>query len=151
MDNPLFDIAAAHNYFSTKCFNDAWDLMDKSHRTPEEDRLMAALSQASIYHWLMRPDHEPKHLSVGYWQSSRIQALLGNAVEARRYAEICQEYSENLAPFYRAYALEALARAETLGGNRSKADEYLIQARELAALVKDTEEQRLLLDDLNTI
>jgi hypothetical protein len=148
---PSFDSEAAHRYFSAKCFNNAWDLIEKTDRSPEEDRLMVTLNQASLYHWLQRPDCSPKNLSVGYWQASRIQALLGNVTEARRCAEICQEYSETLAPFYRAYALEAFARAEALNGNRLHADEYLNQARELAEQVEDKEERDLLLNDLNTI
>jgi len=51
-----FDVSAAHKYFSANCFNMAWDLIEKTNRTPEDERLMVALNQASIYHWLQRDD-----------------------------------------------------------------------------------------------
>lgn len=32
-----FDAAAAHRYFAAECFNQAWDLISKPDRTPDED------------------------------------------------------------------------------------------------------------------
>ena len=79
-----FDGEAANRYFAAHCFNRAWDLIEKKDLTSEDDRLMVALNQASIYRWLQRPDCGNDHLSVGFWQASRIQVLLGNAAEATR-------------------------------------------------------------------
>jgi hypothetical protein len=59
---------------------------------------MVALNQASLFHWSQRADNSDKHRSIGYWQASRIQALLGNSEEARRYGEICLSYSRELEP-----------------------------------------------------
>lgn len=87
--SPAFDAVAAHKCFAAHCFNSAWDFIEKKDRTAEDDRLMVALNQASIYHWLQRPDCGDRQLSVGFWQASRIQALLGNTTEARRQAEVC--------------------------------------------------------------
>ena len=106
---PEFDVPASHKYFSAHCFNKAWDLIEKVDRTPEDERLMVALNQASIYHWLQRDDCNNQRLSIGYWQASRIHALLGNAAEAVRFGEVCLAYSVELNPFYRGYAHEALA------------------------------------------
>jgi hypothetical protein len=75
----IIDVAAAHKHFSAACFNQAWDLIDKLDCTEADDCLMVALNQASIFHWMNRPDCTDMNLSVGYWQASRIQALLGNA------------------------------------------------------------------------
>jgi hypothetical protein len=146
-----FDVAAAHKYFAAHCFNAAWDLIDKPSRTPEEDRLAVALNQASIYHWHNRPDCTNENLSVGYWQASRIQALLGNASEATRHAEVCFSYSGGLEPFYVGYAYEALARAAALAGNRQNAAEYLSLAQAQAQLVKNEEHRALLVDDLQSL
>ncbi|MCK6576305.1 hypothetical protein L6V77_35095, partial [Myxococcota bacterium] len=111
---PNFDLAAAHKYFAAHCFNAAWDLIEKPSRTAAEDRMMVALNQASLYHWQSRPDCTDEKLSVGYWQASRIQALLGDAPAATRHAEVCFSYSAGLEPFYVGYAYEALARAAAL-------------------------------------
>ena len=47
---PEFDLEAAHRYFAAHCFNTAWDLIEKKNRTPEDDRMMVALNQASLFH-----------------------------------------------------------------------------------------------------
>ena len=117
---PSFDVEAAHRYFSANCFNRAWDLIDKPDRSVEEERMLVLLSQASLFHWSQRPDNNNQSMSIGYWQASRVQALLGNAAEARRYAGICLEYSHDLEPFYLGYAYEALARAARLAGDEAQ-------------------------------
>ena len=80
-----FDHQAAHKYFSTHCFNRAWDLIEKSERTPDEAEEMIRLSLASQYHWSQREDASSKTASIGFWQTSRIYALLGLADNARRF------------------------------------------------------------------
>jgi hypothetical protein len=149
--NPDFDVAAAHRFFAAHCFNQAWELIEKPDRSPEEDRLMVALNQASIFHWLNRPDCGPQQLSVGYWQASRIQAVLGNAVEAQRHAEVCLSYSTGLEPFYIGYAYEALARAAVLANHPVAAAQYLARAQEQAALITEDEDRDLLRKDLTSL
>jgi len=149
--NRAFDAAAAHKYFAAHCFNSAWDLIEKKERTAEDDRLMVALNQASIYHWLQRPDCSNKQLSVGFWQASRIQSLLGNAAEAARQAEVCLSYSGELEPFYLGYAHEALARAAKLRGDEDEAVSHKEQAKMLASAIKEKDERDLLLKDLDSI
>ena len=149
--HPGFDIVAAHKYFAAHCFNAAWDLLEKPSRTVEDERLMVSLNQASIYHWLNRPDCEAKRLSIGYWQASRIYAVLGNAAEARRFAEVCLSYSEDLDPFYRGYAHEALARAARLIGDGQLAEIHLKLASEQAAVVDRKDDRELLLKDVEEL
>ena len=112
-DEPTFDIQAAHRYFSTECFNRAWDLIEKEDRTAEEEDEMLNLSLASLWHWTRRPDCTSKERSLGYWQVSRIYAITGRPKNATWYAERCREATEDagLPPFYLGYAYEALARA----------------------------------------
>jgi len=148
---PDFDVAAAHKFFAAHCFNRAWDLIEMADRTPEDDRLMVALNQASLYHWQQRDDCSNKRLSVGFWQASRIQSLLGNAPEALRHAQVCLEYSGALQPFYLGYAHEALARAQRMGGNALAARAHLESALALAARIGDKGERELLLADLKAL
>jgi len=148
---PSFDLQAAHRYFAAHCFNAAWELMESTDRTAEDDRTMEARCQASIYHWSQREDRAPENLSVGYWQASRIAALVGRPAEAWRHAQECRSYAAGLAPFYLGYAHEALARAARLDGNGAMADEHLATARGYAALVTDPIEQALLERDLAAI
>lgn len=146
-----FDVAAAHKYFAAQCFNGAWDLIEKKDRSPADDRMMVALNQASIYHWLQRDDCNDQRLSVGYWQASRIQAILGNAPEALRHAQVCLDYSGALPPFFLGYAHEALARAHQVAANTSAAREHLDAALELAAKVATKDDREILLADLHSL
>jgi len=150
---PEFDIENAHKYFSVQCFNQAWDLIDKEDRTAQEDEEMVLLTLASAWHWRQRPDCTPVNKSVGYWQTSRIYAILGQAGNARRYGQLCLSASQgdNIPPFYLGYAYEALARAEKAAGNQEKMDEYLGEAYHTAGLVNKDDDRKLLMDDLDTI
>jgi tetratricopeptide (TPR) repeat protein len=152
-EKPEFDVAAAHKYFSAHCFNAAWDLIDKTDRTAEEDEAMVHLSLASLWHWTQREDCTATSLSAGYWQVSRTYALAGEADSARRYGQRCLEVSqsEDVGPFYVGYAYEALARAESTAGDWDRMKEYLEQARRAAQEVGEADNRKILLDDLATI
>jgi len=150
---PDFDLFSAHKFFAAQCFNQTWDYIDKPARTKSEEDSMLSLSLASLWHWTQREDCTPTNLSVGYWQVSRVFALLQQADNARHYGELCLEVSqkEGVLPFYLGYAYEALARAELVAGNRDKMADLLVQARQTAALISDAEEKKMLLKDLETI
>lgn len=148
-----FDHGAAHKYFATNCFNQAWDLIDKTDRTPAEDEDMIRLSLASHYHWTQREDYSDTGASIAYWQTSHIYAVLGQADNARRYGQLCLNVSqaEEIPPFFLGYAYEALARAESTAGNRKQAQEYIDQAKSIAEKIQEADDKKQLLNDLNTI
>jgi len=125
--------------------------MEKAERTAEEDQLMVALNQASIYHWMNRPDCSYEKLSVGYWQASRIQALLWNTVEAIRLAHVCHRYSTELAPFYLGFAHEAIARAHKQAGHHEVARTHIMEAQQLAKSIVGLDDRALLEADLSQI
>jgi hypothetical protein len=148
---PDFDLDTAHRFFAADCFNRAWDLIEKPDRSSEDDRMMVALNQASIFHWLQRPDVTARNLSIGYWQASRIQSLLGNGREARHWAEVSLDYGHELEPFYLGYAYEALARAAICEGAGVAAWQFLVKAVELAAQIVKSDDRRLLEKDLQEL
>jgi hypothetical protein len=152
-DEPTFELKAAHEYFSTECFNRAWDLIEQEERTEEEDERMLHTSLASLWHWQQRSDCTARELSLGYWQVSRVYALIGRSENARWYADRCLEITEGaeLPAFYQGYAYEALARAALAGRNRSAMFGYLQEARKWAAREQNEEDRQSLLDDLATI
>lgn len=150
-DDPGFDVHVAHKYFSADCFNRAWQLIEKTGRSPEEDEEMIRLCQASIWHWTQRPDCAARNMSIGYWQASRIFAILGRAEEARRYARLCLEYSREETLFFIAYAHEALARAEKVAGNHGQAEVHRAEALRIAGMIDDLEDRNLVLEDLKSI
>ena len=138
------DQKAAHKYFSANCFNKAWALIDKPDRTPEEDEEMIRLSLASHYHWTQRDDYSPTSASVGHWQTSRIYAILGLTENARRYGQLCLEASraEDVPPFYLGYAYEALARAEAVGDDREKSEQFINEAKAAAENIGKPEDRK---------
>jgi len=153
MKKPDFDADAAHKYFSTQCFNNAWGLIEKPHRTSEEDEEMVRLSLASHWHWTQREDYTNKERSIAHWQTSRIYAILGQADNARRYGQLCLEASrgDDLPPFCLGYAYEALARAESVDGHVDQMKKYLDKAQQVADTIPDPDTQKQLLEDLDTI
>ena len=150
---PDFDLSLAHRYFAAECFNRAWDLINKAERTPEEDEQMIRLSLASHWHWTQRADCTQENLSIAYWQTSRVYALLGQTDNARRYARLCLEASrgEDVPLWCLGYAYEALARSELVAGNLTSMSEYLREALSIAEAITDPETRQMLLADLETI
>jgi hypothetical protein len=49
---------------------------------------------AGLWHWTQRLDCTATNRSIGYWQISRIYALLGQADNAHRYGELCLKASQ---------------------------------------------------------
>ena len=147
------DMINSHEKLSVQCFNSAWDVMDKAERTPDEGEEMLRLSMASCWHWTQRPDCTNQHLSVGYWQISRIHSMSGRSIEARRYGELCLAVSQEagVAPFALAYAYEALARAAAIAKNEIKKSDYRARAQEVIDTITDADTKKMLLDDLATI
>lgn len=150
-ETPPFDLARAHRWFSADCFNRVWALLDKPDRTPDECERMISLAHASLAHWRERADCTAQNLSIGYWQVSRVHAVLWQAENARRYGRLCLDVSGAEPPFYLGYAHEALARAEKLAGNAIVAQQHLAEARRLAELVADAEERAALNSDLDQL
>ena len=85
-DGPFFNEQTAHRRFAADCFNRAWDLIEKAERTREEDQEMVRLTLASHWHWTQVKDHTPQNISIAYWQTARIFALLEDAGNAMQYA-----------------------------------------------------------------
>ena len=151
MEPAAFDVDAAHRHFAKTCFNAAWTLIGKADRTAEDDEEMIRLNHASLWHWTQRPDCTERNRSIGYWQASRIRALLGHGGEAGRYAALCLAHSGTLAPFYQAFAQEALARAAFVLGDSASGQAHAMQARVLVQAIAEPDERDLVLADLATL
>ena len=145
---PNFDLAAAHGWFSAAHFNRVWSLLDLPQRTPEEGETMISLCHSSLAHWRERPDCGPRQLGIGYWQLSRVYAVLGQAANARHYANLCLSSSAGETPFSLAYAHEAMSRASFLAGQTEAARRHLAEAHRLAGLIEEPEDRKLLEQDL---
>lgn len=151
MADSNFDTQEVHKHFSSSCFNRAWGLIDKPERTPEENEEMVLLVQASLWHWTQRSDCEDKNLSIGYWQASRVYALIGEGANARKYADLCMAKTPQDDPFFLGYAYEALSRAEKTLGHLDQAKEYHAKASQQAETISDADSQQLLVNDLKAM
>ena len=149
--DPGFDTTLAHRYFAADCFNKTWGFIEKPNRTLEEDEQMIRLAQSSLWHWTNRADCNNQKLSIGYWLLARVYALAGRPEDAKRYADSCLQHSKGEAPFFVAYAYEAMARAEKVSGNPSLMEKYKTESVRLAETVKDDGDRKLLIDDLASI
>lgn len=145
------DVPLAHRQFSAAAFNSAWELIEKEGRTPEEDIELVCRAAASLWHWSQREDVTDQNLSIGYWQLSRVFALLGEANLARRCGELCLAKAEHAEPFYVAYAHEALARAAMTSGDTYSFGHHKREAERYLGQVTDAESRELLAGDLASI
>lgn len=145
------DEAAAHRHFSKACFSGARAPIEKPDRTAADDEAMILMSQASLWHWSQRPDCGDRPWSVGYWQASRVRAIVGHGAEAMRCARLALDHAASQPPFYRAAAHEAMARAAQVCGDADAMREHLARARELADAIDDPDEREIIDADLDTL
>lgn len=136
---------------SVVCFNLAWDLLDLPARTAAQDERMLALGIASLQHWRLRPDVQPRHLATGCWQISRICAARRREEDATRFASMCREASAGEGPFHLGYAHEALARAARLRNDLPAFQTHLEQARAFSTKITADDERALLDADLEQL
>jgi hypothetical protein len=143
-----FDEAVAHRQFSTRCFNQAWNLIDRPARDPAARHEMLMLALSSLWHWTQRSDVTPRNLGIGRWQVARVLALLGQVALGREFAESALAVCVGDEPFYEGYAHEGCARIEILAGRWEPARTHLDAAERLAAQVVDEEDRARLLDEI---
>lgn len=149
---PTFNLNETHVYFSTELFTTTREYIDQADgRTPEEELTMLHMAIASLWHWTQREDVKPENLSVGYWQVSRVYNLLHQPHNAHTYGLLALKSAQELAPLFKAYAYETLARAEMLCANRVIMMVYLEKAQKMAELITEEADRQLLYKYLSTI
>ena len=147
------ELVQAHRFFSASCFNQIWELLNKTERDPGDIESMIHLAHSSFWHWSNNPDLTANNLSVGYWMLSRVYATAMDDYNALIYARKCLDISidEQLELFYVAYAYEAMARACSISGEFEMMEDYLQKGLDAAALVTDKESQSWVKADLEGI
>jgi len=142
----------AHQHFATSANGQVWGLLEKTDRSKAEDELMVYAAHASCYHWLQAGTGV--HHQRAEWMIARVYAELGRGEAALWHANRCQELTEQHADlmedFDRAYAYEAMARANAVAGNRAEAREYLELAEQAGQAIADEESKKLFVGDLSS-
>ena len=118
-----------HRKTAVRCFNEAWEYLEKERRTKQDNQKMLQLAHVSRYHWGLAGT--PRNEAVGDWQISRVYAALKqpqlSLFFARSSLEACKR--EKL-PEVLTTAYEAVARAYAVAQDYGLARKYLKLARD---------------------
>jgi hypothetical protein len=132
-------------------FDLTWTFLDMEERTETDDDAMLAATFTQRHHWYHVGT--PLQRAIADWQVSRVASVLGFADIAERFArvslELCQ--SNELPPFYRGYAHEALARAADVMDDHRTRDQHVLAARALLDSIEDPEERSMLEADVQLL
>ena len=142
-----------HRRLGVDLYNATWELLEREHRSPEEDDEMLARAYASLYHWSLVPDVRDANLGRGHWLVSRVHAVVGladaAAHHAARYVAIASH--GDVDEWDLAAAFEASARAAAVAGDGEAAARFEGLAREALAGVTDAEDRAVVESDLGTL
>jgi phosphoribosylformimino-5-aminoimidazole carboxamide ribonucleotide (ProFAR) isomerase len=140
----------AHRHFAASLNGEVWTLLGKADRSQAEDETMIHTAHASCCHWLKVGTGV--HHQRAEWMIARVYSELGLGEAALRHASRCQELTEEHADlmedFDRAYAQEALARANAVAGNQAEARKHLRLAEEAGQAIADEDSKRFFVGDL---
>jgi hypothetical protein len=144
-----YTVDEAHSYFAQSTNSRVWKLLEKPDRTQAENDEMLHAAHACIYHWGVAGT--AVHQQRGEWLISRVHILLGHANEALRHAERCFELTESnkslMQDFDIAYALEGMARAHAMIGDRKAAEEFMALARQAGRAIANAEDRSIFMGD----
>ena len=148
--------ADAHRRLGKALYNFTWSLLETPDRTPEQVDEMIAATHASAWHW-SKAGGTLANAARSQWQIARVYATLGRGEPALTHAHRCLELAEAATKAGVAddwdvpSALEGLARAQAVAGDRAAAAATLARGREAAAAITDAEDRQLIESDLASI
>jgi hypothetical protein len=147
--------AETHRRLGKDLYNHTWSLIETADRTPEQDDEMLFSTHASAYHW-SRSGGTLANAARSHWQIARVYATLGRGEPAVWHAQRCLELAEAAVragvadDWDVAAALEGLARAQAVAGDRDGAETTRARAREAVRGISDPEDRQLIEQDLET-
>ena len=145
------DEREAHQYFAIQAFNSAWELIDKTDRTPDDENEMLERAFSSRWHWGFVGG--PEQTMTGDWQIAHCAALIGLGVLSQVYAEralrTCEH--EGWGDWQRASMLEGVARAHAAAGDKSGHAKYYALAQEAVAAIAGEQDRALIASQLATV
>ena len=149
-DEELHNEREGHKHFGATINGEVWELLGKPERTTEENGRMVHAAHASHYHWLKAGT--AVHHQRGEWLISHVYAELGLAEAALRHAQRCLALTEahqaEMEDYDRAYAYEAMARANALAGNTDEAAKFIELAETAGETIADQENRVIYCGDL---
>jgi DNA-binding transcriptional MerR regulator len=146
---------ATHRRLGKDLFNHTWTLIEQADRTPEDVAAMVHSAHASVWHWA-NGGGTLANAARGEWQVSRVYATLGRGEPALWHAGRALELAEAATRAGVAddwdvpAALEGLARAQAVAGDRAAAVETRARARAALDAIADPENRLVIEGDLET-
>lgn len=140
-----------HRKFAVTLFNQVWDLLDKTERSPEEDDVMLHAAHASRFHW--GEIGTPLEFARGEWQISRVYAVLLRPEAALHHARRCLELctAHGIGDFDLAFAYEALARGYAVAGEAAASHEAGRLATQAGEQIAAAEDRSYFFSELQTV
>lgn len=150
VDEKTYTEAQAHKYFGLQFNNAVWKLLDKADRTDEEDHRMIHAAHASLLHW--SEVGTQANLQRGEWMLARVYTVLKRTDVALQHARRCLVLTngDSMQDFDLYFAVEAMARASALAGNRSEFACYAKLAEEALGKIQDPEDKSVSVKDYQT-
>lgn len=147
--------AETHRRLAKELYNHTWSLIEAADRTPEQVDEMLFATHASAYHW-SKAGGTYANAARAHWQIARVYSTLGWAEAAVWHAGRCLELAEAATAagvaddWDLAAALEGLARAQAVAGDRTGATATHERARAALDAISDPEDRQLIEQDLNS-
>jgi hypothetical protein len=144
-----------HRQLGKELYNHTWSLIEATDRTPEQDDEMLLAAHASAYHW-SKGGGTLANGARGQWQIARVYSTLGRGEPAVWHARRCLDLAEAAAKAGVAddwdvpAALEGLARAQAVAGDRAAAEATRARALQAVREIGDPEDRQLIEQDLET-
>ena len=146
---------ATHRQLGKDLYNHTWTLLEKADRTASDIDEMVVATHASAFHW-SRGGGTLANAARGQWQIARVYSTIGRGEPALFHARRCLDLAEAAAAAGVAddwdvpAALEGLARAQAVAGDRAGAEVTRARAKASLAAIADAEDRHLIEQDLET-
>jgi len=134
-----------HRETAKKCFNEAWEYLEKNTRDANDEQQMLHLAHTARYHWsLVESDKTElvRHLAISDWQISRVYAGLNEPQLALHFAKSALRIMEenNMQDILHT-GYEGMVRAFAVGKDNVSATDYIKKAREQLGRTVDIDDE----------
>jgi tetratricopeptide (TPR) repeat protein len=130
-----------HAKTMARCFNEAWEYLEKKDRNAHDDQRMLNLAHTARFHSSLVGT--PRNHAISDWQISRVYAALHEHRLALEFARSALEACEmNGLSDILCTAYEAMARAFTVANDRVSAQNYITKARDQLDITSADPEDR---------
>lgn len=140
-----------HRGLAVELFNQAWDLIDKTDRSPDEGLEMLLAAAASRWHWGRAGG--PEQWAAGDWQVSHCASLLGFSDLALAFAarNLATAEAERWTGWRLASAHEGVARACAAAGDWDGRDRHVALCQKALDDEPDADDRAVIAGQLATI